>query len=228
MATAATSLTAAYRDLRADAVTPEMTAAVRRFHLEEFSPAVAKRLAVAPAEGWSLPTSPREWYLHYHYLVNAPKPYGQSRLLSSSTDTSAYGRALAQTQATLGPLVARLGFDNVLLVSPDTLEVFYSYRESTTIGTNLANGPYASSNFAALARALSTSKDEDDYRVGDFEEYRPRLGDPRGPSSPRRCSTARGSPPSCCSSSGSSRSRTRSRAGGSGRRKASARPARST
>ena len=103
MATAATSMRAAYRDLRADAVTPEMTEAVRRFHLDEFSPAVAKRLAVAPAEGWSLPTSPREWYLHYHYLATAPKPYAQSRLLSSSTDTSAYARALAQTQAAAGP-----------------------------------------------------------------------------------------------------------------------------
>ncbi len=35
-----------------------------------------------------------------------------------------------------------------------------------------------SSNFAALARTLSTSKDVDDYRVADFEAYRPRLGAP--------------------------------------------------
>ena len=72
----------------------------------------------------------------------------------------------------------RLGFQNVLLVAPDTLEVFYSYEQSAILGTNLASGPYASTNLAALARALSASKDVDDYRVSDFEEYRPRLGAP--------------------------------------------------
>ena len=83
---------AAYRALSGVTVTPEMTDAVRRFHLEEYSPAVAKRLSVAPAEGWSLPTSPEEWYLHYHYLVQAPRPYGPSRVLESSTDTSTVRR----------------------------------------------------------------------------------------------------------------------------------------
>ena len=83
---------AAYRGLAGVAVTPEMTDAVRRFHLEEYSPAVAKQLSVAPAEGWSLPTSPEEWYLHYHYLVQAPRPYGASRPLESGTDTSPMAR----------------------------------------------------------------------------------------------------------------------------------------
>ena len=86
---------------------------------------------------------------------------------------------LASTQAALGVFLTRLGFDNVLLVDPETLDVVYSYRQSSIVGTNLGNGPYASSNVAALARALSTSKDKDDYRVSDFEEYRPSLGVPR-------------------------------------------------
>ena len=50
---------AAYRALAGVTVTPEMTDAVRRFHIEEYSPAVAKRLSVAPVAGWSLPTSPK-------------------------------------------------------------------------------------------------------------------------------------------------------------------------
>ena len=155
-----------------------MTEDVTRFHLQEFEPAVAKNLSITPTEGSSLPTSPAEWYLHYHYLVQAPKPYGVSRLLASATDTSRYGAALGEAQASLGPFIKRLGFENILLVDPETLEVFYSYEESVVLGTNLASGPYASSNFAALARALSTSKDVDDYRVADFEAYRPKLGAP--------------------------------------------------
>ena len=155
-----------------------MTDAVRRFHLEEYSPAVAKRLSVAPAAGWSLPTSPEEWYLHYHYLVRAPRPYGPSRVLESSTDTSTYGTALKEVQQKLGPSLERFGFHNVLLVDPETLEVFYSYEASTIVGTNLAKGPYATSNVAALARDLSLSKATDDYRVADFDQYQPKLGAP--------------------------------------------------
>jgi class 3 adenylate cyclase len=175
---AAVALRAAHRTLEHVAVTPKMTEDVTRFHLEEFEPAVAKNLSITPSEGSSLPTSPAEWYLHYHYLVQAPKPYGPSRLPASATDTSRYGTALGEAQASLGPSIKRLGFENILLVDPETLEVFYSYEESMVLGTNLANGPYTSSNFAALARTLSASKDVDDYRVADFEPYRPKLGAP--------------------------------------------------
>jgi class 3 adenylate cyclase len=175
---AAVALRAAHRTLEHVAVTPKMTEDVTRFHLEEFEPAVAKNLSITPTEGSSLPTSPAEWYLHYHYLVQAPKPYGASRLLASATDTSRYGAALGEAQARLGPSIKRLGFENVLFVDPETLDVFYSYEESAVLGTNLASGPYATSNFAALARTLSASKDVDDYRVADFEAYRPKLGAP--------------------------------------------------
>ena len=169
---------AAYRALAGATVTPEMTDAVRRFHLEEYSPAVAKRLSVAPVAGWSLPTSTEEWYLHYHYLVRAPRPYGPSRVLESSTDTSTYGTALKEVQQKLGPSLERFGFHNVILVDPETLEVFYSYEASTIVGTNFATGPYATSNVAALARDLSLSKATDDYRVADFDQYQPKLGAP--------------------------------------------------
>ena len=175
---AAVALRGAHRELAGAAVTPQMTEAVTRFHVEEYAPAVAKHLAITPAPTSSLPTSPAEWYLHYHYLVQAPKPYGASRMLASPTDTSRYGTVLTQVQSKLGPYMKRLGFQNVLLVDPETLEVFYSYEESAILGSNLGAGSYASSNVAALARGLSTSKDVDDYRVGDFEEYRPRLGAP--------------------------------------------------
>ena len=174
----AVAMRAAFGDLARVTVTPEMTEAVKRFHQDEYSAEVAKRLAVSPAEGWSLPTSPAEWYLHYHYLVQAPKPYGQPRVLEARADTSAYGAALTRVQPAIGPTLKRLGFDNVLLVDPETLQVFYSYQVSTILGTNLATGPYASSNMAALARDLSVSKDVDDYRVADFDQYRPTLGAP--------------------------------------------------
>ena len=83
--------------------------------------------------------------------MQARKPSGPSQALASATDASRFGVAVADVQAKLGPFMKRLGFENMLLVDPETLEVFYTYEESTVLGTNLASGPYASSNFAALA-----------------------------------------------------------------------------
>ena len=169
---------AAYRGLRDVQLTSEMTAAVRRFYAEEFDPALAKRLSVVPAQEASLPTTPVGWYLHYHYLVHGGHPYGPKRLTASTTDASPYAVAVAHAHRALGSFLDQLGFDSLLFVDPETLDVVYSYGQSTLLGTNLADGPYSTSNVAAAVRALSASRNRDDYRVADFEEHRPRLGEP--------------------------------------------------
>ena len=79
----------------------------------------------------------------------------------------------------LGPALDRLGLDNVVLVDPVSLEVIFSYDQSTIFGTALDSGPYSGSGVAMLARALRRSQDEDDYKFADFESFRPALGQPR-------------------------------------------------
>ena len=59
------------------------------------------------------------------------------------------------------------------------MDVFFSYEQSAVIGTNLLRGPYASTGMAAIVTALRASQNEDDYRVSDFEAYRPALGQPK-------------------------------------------------
>ena len=157
-ATAANELGAAYRQLDSLTVTPEMQEAVRQFYTSEFEPQLARHVAGTPVAGGFLPTTPAGWYLHYHYLAKGERPYGDRRLLSSPTDSSSFGAVLARQQRLLGPTIDRLGFQNVLLVDPATLDVFFSYEQSTIIGTNLLNGPYASTGIAALAGALRTTQ----------------------------------------------------------------------
>ena len=176
---AARELRAAYRDLARETVTPEMQAEVRRFYREEFGPALAKRLALAPPEDSLLPTTSTGWYLHYHYVATGPKPYGDKRVNLSSTDKSAYGQAVARLLPELKADVDRLEQQNLLFVDPETLDVFFSLEQSSILGTNLLNGPYASSNLSELVQKLRNSQSVDDYRVADFEAYRPALGSPR-------------------------------------------------
>jgi hypothetical protein len=138
-----------------------------------------KNISVAPPEGSLLPTTSTGLYLHYHYIATGPKPYGTRSLNRSATDKSAYGQAVARYLPELSAVVDRLGLENITLVDPETMEVFFSIEQSAVLGTNLISGPYAASNMAALGRNLVTSRNVGDYKVADFESYRPALGSPK-------------------------------------------------
>ena len=166
-----------YRQLVREPVTTEMQAEVRRFYHDEFEPALAKHSAIEPPEDSFLPATSTGWYLHYHYVATGAKPYGPKRI-SSATDLSAYGLAVARALPGLQGAVDRFGHEGLLLVDAETLDVFFALQQSSILGTNLLNGPYASSNLSGLVKSLRNSQNVDDYRVADFEAYQPSLGDP--------------------------------------------------
>ena len=113
-------------------------------------PALTKRAAIDPPEDSLLPTTPTGWYLHYHYIATGPKPYGTRRINRSATDKSAYGQAVARVLPELQGAINRLEQGNLTLVDPETLDVFFSLEQSSVLGTNLVNGPYAASKMSKL------------------------------------------------------------------------------
>jgi len=176
---AARQLLPAYRQLARETVTPEMQAEVTRFYRDEFKPALMKRAAIEPPADSLLPTTPTGWYLHYHYVATGPKPYGERRINRSATDKSPYGTIAAQLSTALQGVVDLLDQGNLTLVDPETGDVFFSLEQSSVLGTNLIDGPYATSKMARLVLSLRNSQNENDYKVADFEAYYPALGDPK-------------------------------------------------
>ena len=168
---------AAYREVSKSPVTPQMRAAVEQFYAKDFEPALARHSAIEPPAGAFLPKTNVGYYLQYHYIV-PPAPTTARRACWPRPTTSAPTPTRWPVQRPMGNVVDRLGIDSLSLVDPETLEVFYTYRRSTTLGTSLLDGPYAGSNMAAMVRVLRESKDVDDYRVSDFEAWRPALGRP--------------------------------------------------
>ena len=178
VARAASALREGYRALSEDAVTPVVRAEVAAFYQQEFIPAVDRRLGLQSPDGAFLPQRAAGWLLQHRYIVRGTRPYtGDAPLIGD--DDSAYGRVVARVRPELGETIRRLGFDNILLTDPETLEVFFSYKASTILGTSLEDGPYASTNLATAVRALRKSQNVDDYKLSDFEFYRPALGAPR-------------------------------------------------
>ncbi|MGZ6161745.1 MAG: adenylate/guanylate cyclase domain-containing protein [Myxococcaceae bacterium] len=175
---AARDLRSAYREISGNAVTPAMKQAVEQFYLRDFDPALSRRSAIAPPPGAFIPRNAGALYLQYHYVVPAGAAYDGAGVLASTTDAGPYAAALSRHSRQLRGALERLGMDSIALVDPETMEVFYSYRQSTLLGTSLRDGPYAESNLAAMVRNLRETKDVDDYRVSDFEAWRPSLGSP--------------------------------------------------
>jgi len=179
MVQAARELRSAYREISKAPVTPEMKAAVDRFYTQDFEPRLAKLSATAPPAGAFLPVTSGAYHLQSRYVAPAGASYSGDGVLSSSDDTGPYATALAKYQRGIASIVERLGVDSIALVDPESLEVFYSYRGTTMLGTSLLDGPYAGSNLAGMVRVLRETKDLEDYRVSDFESWRPALGRPQ-------------------------------------------------
>ena len=172
-------LRAEYRALDAAAPDAAARAAVTDFYTREFAPTLSRGLDATVAPAALLPSSNAGWRVQSIYVAGSPKPYTGAQPLPLGADPTPYGRRLAETHARLDEIIRRFGFENIQLVDPDTLEVFYSHQASTLLGTSLEAGPYAASGLAAVVRDLRRSQNVDDYRMADFEFYRPALGKPR-------------------------------------------------
>lgn len=177
---AAIDLRTGYQALNATPVSDEVRQSVAKFHADHIVPALNLRTGKTEVPDSLLPSSTAGWYVQQHYLVRMEGAFDRKRELSSQSDKTAYGRSFEAARTTLGESIGRLGFQNVLLIDPANLEIFYSYRPTVALGTSLETGPHASSNLAALARTLRNSRNVDEFGFADFELYRGVLGAPTG------------------------------------------------
>ncbi len=174
------ALREAYRRLASARLTTEQSTALRKFYAEDFLPKLAANTDSEPAAESYLPASPAAAYLQYHYIAGNPHPYGQKQALEAAEDATDYGAAHAKFHKIFARVVKIFGFEDMMLVDADSLDVVYTYQKTTELGTSLEAGPYAGTQMAAKARGLRGQRDRDDFRIADFEPYRPSLGRPMG------------------------------------------------
>lgn len=171
----------AYRDLATKSLSVAEEEKLRAFYASEFLPALGKQLDGQPILEHYLPTTPTARYLQYHYLANNPHPYkDKGALISAPLDQSSYGETHARLHKLFSRVVRIFGFEDLMLVDPDTLDVVYSFQKTTEFSTNLLSGPYSNTNLGDRIRAIKVARDRDDFKIADFEAYRPSLGAPMG------------------------------------------------
>ncbi|MFM8707880.1 MAG: adenylate/guanylate cyclase domain-containing protein [Planctomycetia bacterium] len=168
-----------YRSLDGTSLSAEQEEALRSRYMGEFLPALQKNLGGTPQPEQYLPASPAQRYLQYHYVASATDE-GGADASPAADDASAYGRVHAAIHERLDRLGKLFGYEDILLIDDDTLEIVYSLRKRPDFATSLRNGPYASTNLAKAAEVLARDRDRDAFKVVDTELYRPHCGRPVG------------------------------------------------
>jgi class 3 adenylate cyclase len=171
----------AHRELGAAVLPPGEDAKLDAFYREYFVSELDKNVAGTPVLEQYLPVRPSERYLQYHYTVANPHPYGEKQNLDEAPgDASAYGKTHSELHKFFARAVKIFGFQDMMLIDAETLDIIYNYEKTTELGTSLENGPYANTQLGAKVRAMRLQKDRDDFKIVDFEPYRPNLGRPMG------------------------------------------------
>jgi len=207
-AEAMTTFRQSYRGLAEDTLTADQEEALRSYYTDHFLPQLQNNLGGTPQLEQYLPTEPAQRYLQYHYIA-APTLDGLAvgdqtdtdqagtnkagtykavteqetpslTPVALSEDDSLYGLAHAAMHERFDRLAKMFGFEDILLIDDDTLEIVYSIRKRPDFATSLRNGPYASTNLAKAVELLSRTNDRDAFKVVDTELYRPDTGRPVG------------------------------------------------
>ncbi|MBU6283715.1 hypothetical protein KGQ64_15855, partial [bacterium] len=143
-----------YRELDSKTLSPRESGALEAFYRDTYLPALDAAVEGTPVIDQYLPRRPAERWLQLHWVATNPHPYGKGfGLAESPDDDSDWGRAHAALHAVFSRAVKIFGFEDVMLVDADTLDVVYTWQKTAELGTSLENGPYSNTQLAAKVRA---------------------------------------------------------------------------
>lgn len=162
---------------------PQQDDELQRWYAEKFIPELKSHLGGSPMVEQYLPAEPRQRYLQYHYLLPEQARVGaegERAPLPESTDDSEYGIVHQAVRDRMERAAMLFGYEDILLIDDDTLEIVYSLKKRPDFATNLKTGPYAGTNLARAAAVLAQARDKDAFRIADIEAYVPDAGLPVG------------------------------------------------
>ena len=179
-----------YRGLADARLTPEQEQTLREYYATAYIPKLRAGLGGNPDPEQYLPADPMERYIQYHYVLpaaaeedrRAKENSGQTDRSEgapsevAATEASPFGQAHIALRERFGRAAMLFGYEDMLLIDENTLEIVYSLKKRPDLATSLRDGPYAATNLARAALALSRAGERDAYQIVDIEPYRPALG----------------------------------------------------
>lgn len=161
--------------------TEEMVLKLKEFYEKDFLPKLAPNIEATPNIEQYMPKSNSEIYLQYNYIANNKNDYLKKENLTEAVgDKSYYGQAHKMFHPFFKRATDVFGYEDMMLVDSETLEIVYSYQKTVEFSTNLESGAFADTNLGEKVRQLRKTKDRDDFKIADTERFRPSLGKPMG------------------------------------------------
>ncbi len=111
--------------------------------------------------------------LQHAYIVANDNPIGNKQKLDTADTVTSYGNTHAKYHPILRNFLDRFAFYDIFLVDSKTGNVVYTVFKELDFGTNLLNGPYASSNIGDLFRKANNSNNRGEVFLADFANYYP-------------------------------------------------------
>ena len=144
--------------------------AIDAFYAGEFVQEFESRNDSAPGIALTAPEDTARILAQQFYIVDNPHPLGRKQEFTSAQDRSTYTRLHRRYHPFLRDFMQRFGYQDILIVEPDSGNVVYSVDKGVDFATSLASGPYKDTNIARAFAAATTSTRS---VVVDYEHYLP-------------------------------------------------------
>jgi class 3 adenylate cyclase len=151
---------------------------LKQYYEEQFLPKLSKNTQGKPLLYSYFPQNSAARYLQYHYIAANSNPVGEKEYLNNANDGSEYTKVHAVVQPIYSNFIAQLGYYDLFLIDAQTGTIVYSVKKEPDFGTNLLNGPYASSTLAQVFKQTVKVNNPDFIAISDFEPYRASDGEP--------------------------------------------------
>lgn len=92
--------------------------------------------------------------LQKFYVADNPHPLGKQLALEDRADGSVYGQQHKKYHSSFKEIVERYGFQDLMLVDANSLDVLYNVNKGPVFASNLQNGAFADTELAKLAKSL--------------------------------------------------------------------------
>lgn len=168
----------AVRELDAAELQPEQLAKLESLYRTEFLPKLDEMVDGTPEFLTVFPEANAARYLQFHYLAANPYPEENRLQLDNPGDGSSYSTLHEEIHPILRRIATGFGYYDLFLIDISSGVITYTTSKEVDFGTNLINGPHATSNLARLFRMVQRNPDRGAARIIDFEHYRPSHGTP--------------------------------------------------
>ena len=167
-----------YQELEDQEIQLSWNEQLKQYYDEKFLPKLAKNTEGRPLLYSYFPKNSAARYLQYHYIAANSNPVGEKEYLNNANDGSEYTRVHSIVQPIYNNFINQLGYYDLFLIDAQTGTIVYSVKKETDFGTNLLNGPYASSTLAQVFKKAIKVNDPDFVAISDFEPYRASYAQP--------------------------------------------------